>query len=292
MNLSETEYYEFLDANQSLILYAGKRKKIVDAKWNLEEFRTNCNGKLALECANAFYDNPHILREFAKENPDKLSDEKIKIAEDFRYFEKGSFFVYKYLKDYTVFIKDDLAFGVLSLSDPFEAFFGNNLPTYVETVLLPFKGKIVYHGLLMGGRMRFGSGYRKSLNEVYKKAKAKYGIITSLPFSGNAVYAKESPADQLKYFMKTKANRAEFETDIQQLLKKHEDLTPLYYQEWGRIDASYYRKEFKKLGLNKAYYALLQGQIIGSAFKQKDLDNLIQKLVPASKRAWVYTFKM
>jgi len=292
MNLSETEYYEFLDANQSLILYAGKQKKVVDAKWDLAQFRANCDAKLMLECANAFYDNPHILKKFVQDNPDKLSDDKLSIAEDFRYFEKGSFFVYKYLKDYTVFIKDDLAFGVLSLSDPFEAFFGNNLPAYIETVLLPYKNKIVYHGILMGGSIRFGSGYKRSLNEVYKKAKAKYGIITSLPFSGNAIYAQQSPADQLKYFMKTKANRAEFEIDIDKLIKKHPDLRPLYHQEWGRINASFYRKEFKEIGLNKAYYALLQGQIIGSALKQKDLDSLIQKLVPISKRGWVYTFKM
>lgn len=292
MNLSEPAYREFLDANQSLILYAGKRKKLLDVKLTLKEFRRTMEGKIAIACANAFYDNPEILDDFLKENPDKLSVEKLAIAKEFRHFVKGDFFVYKYFKGYTAFIKDDLVYGVHALNDPFEAFFGNNLPTYVQTVLLPYKDKIVYHGTLLGGGMRFGSGYKRSLNEVYKTAKAKYGIITALPFEGNSLYAKQSPSDQLKYFMKTKVNREEFETEIAQLVRKYPDLKPLHHQEWGRINASYYRKEFKNLGLNKAYYALLQGQIIGSALKQKDLTNLINELVPSSKRDWVFIFRM
>lgn len=292
MNLSEPEYQEFLDAHQSLILYAGKRKKILGEKLTLKELREGVENKTVMASANAFYDNPEILNDFLTKNPEKLSTETLAIAKEFRHFVKGDFFVYKYFKGYTAFIKDDLVYGVHALSDPFEAFFGNHLPTYIQTVLLPYKDKIVYHGILLGGGMRFGSGYKRSLNEVYKTSKAKYGIITSLPFEGNSLYAKQSPSDQLKYFMKTKVNREEFETEISQLVRKYTDLTPLYHQEWGRINASYYRKEFKNLGLNKAYYALLQGQIIGSALKQKDLTSLINQLVPSSKRDWVFTFRM
>jgi len=292
MNLTEAEYNDFLYINQSLLVYAGKQKGILNEKLTLTDFRNSMEAKTVLECADAFYEDFKILDKFLKENPAKLDAEQLKVADKFRYFEKGTFFIYKYLSNYTAFIKDDLVYGVYALSDHFEAFFGKNLPTYVDTVLLPYKDKIVYHGIFMGGRMRFGSGYKRSLNEVYKKAKAKYGIITQLPFSGHSLYAEKSPSDQLKFFMKTKGSRTEFEKDIENLVAQHPNLLPLYHQEWGRVNSSFYKKQFKNLGLNKAYYALLQDQIIASALKQKELESIINQLVPANKKAWVYTFRM
>jgi len=237
MNLSEEEYSDFLHINQSLLLYAGKQKGVLDKKLTLTAFREKMDAKLIMECAESFYEDLSVLDNFIKDNPAKLNAVQLAVADGFRHFEKGTF-----------------------------------LPTYVETVLLPYKDKITYHGLFMGGRMRFGSGYKRSLNETYKKAKAKYGIITQLPFSGDSLYAKQSPSDQLKFFMKTKGSREEFENDIDNLITQHPNLMPLYHQEWGRVHSSFYKKKFKNLGLNKAYYALLQGQIIGSALKQKELE--------------------
>ncbi len=220
MNLSEEEYHDFLHINQSLLLYAGKQKGILDKKLTLAVFREKMDAKLVMECAEIFYEDLSVLNNFIKDNPAKLNSTQLAVADGFRHFEKGAFFVYKYLSNYTVFVKDNLVYGVYTLSDPFEAFFDNHLPTLIETVLLPYKDKITYHGIFMGGRMRFGSGYKRSLNETYKKAKAKYGSITQLPFSGDSLYAKQSPSDQLKFFMKTKGSREEFENDIDNLVAK------------------------------------------------------------------------
>jgi len=143
---------------------------------------------------------------------------------------------------------------VYGLSDPFYHFFGKHLPTYVDTVLLPYKDKITFYGILKGGSIRLGSGYKRSLNQVYKEAKAKYGIITSLPHGGNTLYDNKTPSEQLAYFLKTKANREEFD--------------------------------------NKAYYATLQGHLISSAKTLKELKKNIDHIVPAAKKDWVYTFKM
>ena len=292
MRLKEKEYQQFLNVNQSLVLYAGKKKKIIAASVSLSEYQQTMDGKTGLACANAFYDNPRILKDFIKENPDGLNEDDLVVAQGFEHFVRGQFFVCKYLKDYAIFIQDKYAFGVLALSDPFQAFFGNRIPTVIETVLLPYKDKIVYHGFIVGGNMHFGRNYKQSLNEAYKTAKAKYGIITSLPFDGFAVYERQSPSDQLTYFMKTKGNREEFEVNIQQLIKKHPQLLPQYYQAWGKIDAAYYKKKYKELGLNKAYYAILQGNIISGAVTQKDLLKAVNQIVPPHKKDWVYTFKM
>jgi hypothetical protein len=60
----------------------------------------------------------------------------------------------------------------------------------VQTVLLLFKDKIVYDGMLIRYNISFGAGIRRSLNDSFKEAKARYGIVTSLPLSEKAPPAK------------------------------------------------------------------------------------------------------
>ena len=74
-----------------------------------------------------------------------------------------------------------VAYGVVALFDPFEAVVGPYLPRMIKTTLLPFKGRIVYDGLVTGYNVTFGGGIKRRLNEDYKEAKALHGIITSLP---------------------------------------------------------------------------------------------------------------
>ena len=63
-----------------------------------------------------------------------------------------------------------------------------------ETVLLPFKGMIVYDGLMSSYRISFGPGIRRRLNESFKEAKARHGIVTSLPMSKEPLPAKAPKA--------------------------------------------------------------------------------------------------
>ena len=61
-----------------------------------------------------------------------------------------------------------------------ELFIGRPLPILVEAVLLPFKGQIIYDGLLRPHNIFFGSGVRSDLNEMYMIAKQNGRIITTL----------------------------------------------------------------------------------------------------------------
>lgn len=55
-----------------------------------------------------------------------------------------------------------------------------DLPRMVDVVLLPFKGWIIYDGLLQGYNISFGGGIRSDLNHTYMTAKQKDRIITTL----------------------------------------------------------------------------------------------------------------
>jgi len=85
------------------------------------------------------------------------------------------------LKKHAIFIRDDEVYGVLGLSHEIAQVEGGmSLPAMVETVLLPFKDRIVYDGLLNRYNVVLGPGIRKRLKETYMSAKRNGRIITSL----------------------------------------------------------------------------------------------------------------
>ena len=142
--------------------------------------------KVRLKVRDALLAHLDWIESFVGDNPAHLPDDELDIVRSWRHLVVGKFYVFRELKKYTVFLSTDekpIAYGVFALSEPFEALIGSDLPVLVETVLLPFKDKIVYDGLMTSYRISFGSGIRRSLNESFKEAKARHGIVTSLPMS-------------------------------------------------------------------------------------------------------------
>ena len=70
---------------------------------------------------------------------------------------------------------------MVGLTQTFEDIIGPRLPVMNEALLLPFKGKIVFDGLLSGFNISFGGGIKRMLNDSYRKAKQRQGIVLSLP---------------------------------------------------------------------------------------------------------------
>ena len=152
---------------------------------------------IRLKVRNALNANLDLIDAFVSENPARLSADELAIVRSWRNLVAGKFYVFRELKKYTIFLSTDeppIAYGVFALSDPFETLIGPYLPVLVETVLLPFKDKIVYDGLMTTYRISFGSGIRRSLNEGFKEAKARHGIVTSLPMSNEPLPPKAPKA--------------------------------------------------------------------------------------------------
>ncbi len=293
MRLNEEDYYQYLRLNHALLLFVGQGKDWVSKTMTVDEFLEVDDVQLKFKCREAFRNTPGLIEKFVKKNPSQLPEEDLGIVKGFQHMVSGQFFISKYLKEHAIFIQDEYVYGVLALSDPIEHVTQYaSLPTMVDAVLLPFKGKIVYDGIIQPYNIRFGSGYRSSLNDVYRKAKAKYGIITSLPFHGNEAWTGKTPDEQLGYFMGTKANREEFEDKIEVLLRKHPELVPAYQRTLGKIHSTQYKRKFKTLGLAKAWYAILEGNLISSALKKPDLEKNLKGLLPKEKQDWVFVFRM
>ncbi|MGH7136516.1 MAG: DUF6398 domain-containing protein [Pirellulales bacterium] len=176
----------FFRLHRALMLFVNQRLTVIpDQPATPEEF-ARLPPEARLKVRVALNARLELIESFAAENPAHLTNEELDIVRSWRHLVAGRFYVFRELKNYTVFLssaKQPVAYGVLALSQPFEDLIGPYLPVLTETVLLPFKGKIVYDGLMSSYNISFGGGIRRSLNESFKEAKARHGIITSLPMS-------------------------------------------------------------------------------------------------------------
>lgn len=184
MLLEHNEAEQFFRLHRTLMFYVNRRLGVVSTPLATPEDFAAQSGEIRAKVRDAFLANVDLIDSFVAENPAHLSDDEMEIVRSWRHFIHSKFYVFRELARHTVFLTASdptVAYGVVALTQPFEDFFGPYLPVMVETVLLPFKGRIVYDGLMTSYNVSFGSGIRRSLNEGFKEAKDRQGIVTSLP---------------------------------------------------------------------------------------------------------------
>ena len=167
----------------ALLHYVNEQQQLVPAFPASEER----NGLLPLSdemrLRTALWADDGLRERFIATNPAGLSSADLAVVASWQYRRTGSFYLVRSLTKYTVFLSEDVpprAYGVLGLSTPIEELARRPLPVYVQAVLLPFEGQIIYDGLLQWYAVVFGPGIRARLNVEYRNAKAREGIITTL----------------------------------------------------------------------------------------------------------------
>lgn len=133
----------------------------------------------------AFVGRLDLIDAFVADNPARLSEEELGIVSSWRDLVSGRFIALRQLRKYMVLLACDeksTAYGVTGLVDPMDQVIRTPLPAMIETVLLPFRGKIIYDGLVSLFNVTFGPGTRRRFEEDFQAAKANKGIITSLPW--------------------------------------------------------------------------------------------------------------
>jgi hypothetical protein len=153
-----------------------------------------------IEVHKALLGQMSLIDEFIAENPFQFEPSDLEIVRSWHQMVSGKFIAYRPLKDHMIFLNTEappMAYGVVALYSPFEDVIGPYLPRMIQTTLLPFKGRIVYDGLMSGYNITFGSGIKRRFREEYEEAKARLGIITSLPMGDpgpRAVPKKSAPS--------------------------------------------------------------------------------------------------
>jgi hypothetical protein len=198
MQLSREDASLFFKLMPALQTFANQQLKIVEGLRDVEDYKTISNGE-RVELRNAVYDNPKVIDDFVRQNPFLFPQDELEIVSSWRNFIADSFFVVQLTQKHAIFMRDEDVYAVLALAQPLQVVLGEApLPAYVKTVLLPFKGKIIYDGLLEGHNVFFGPGISTSVKNRYRIAKQKGEIIESLDPDWKPVPVKQKKTKDWK----------------------------------------------------------------------------------------------
>ncbi len=315
MILSPEDVRLFYRLHTDLLVYANRHKMDVgltlESGRNPESFRPARGGrpevsnvttreqfyKLPLEAKvrirDVLWRNRGLINSYLQENPCGFPAEELEIVQGWNHSVKDHFILFKYLREHAVFLDSGSphrAYGVLALNQPFDEVLQLEPPVMLEAVLLPFKGRIVYDGLIQSYRVRIGPGLRRSFADAYAEAKARFGIITSLPFRTEP--SDDSDIRLLKAYLKTKDSRERHWDDIERLVSENRALLAFYHQEMGRIHARSLRRRLREIGLTQGWFATLEGTIVASGVTQEQVEQNLKGILPAGKRSFAYIFPL
>jgi hypothetical protein len=133
---------------------------------------------------NALWEHVELIDDFVTANPTGMSADELAVVQGWKGRVAGDFTIERFLKRGAIFIsgkEPPHVYLVLALRDSFEEIlppFGP--PLYVKAVLLPFRGRIVYDGLLTHYAITLGPGIRASLRDIYLRAKQRGEIIETM----------------------------------------------------------------------------------------------------------------
>ena len=193
-----------------------------------------CTAEEKFQVSKALYENKELIDSFVEENPQNFSKEQLSIVSKWKSFIKGKFCVERFLKKYAIFMHDDNVYGVLGLYQGLnELIHPSNLPLYIETVLLPFKGKIIYDGLFQSYNISFGGGIKRTLKESYMVAKQNNRIIESLESTqdGKQINKRNKPVKDWT----PELNKL---TDIAKNLRSSSECSAIYSPAFSLVKAS------------------------------------------------------
>lgn len=158
----------------------------------------------------------------------------------------------------------------------------------LKTVLLPLDGMIVYDGIMESYNISFGGSIKSSLNNEYSEAKAKHGVVTSLPLKQAE---EKSGVELLKFYMKTEANFEKYRGDILDLVENSRENKSFYFQEIARKKSVAFKGKFKRLGVGNGWFAVLESIIIASGSSQAEAWTAVKKVLPGKDHDLVFVFK-
>lgn len=290
MKVSQEDAELFYSLYHPLLYY-------VNTKYDLtyieipEEIRETCPEEIR-DLGDELCNHPEVIQEFVEENPFNFSPNELDIVKGWKHFVRGRFIILRSLKKYTIFLEvkkePPKAYGVLALYSPFEEVVGP-LPVMVETILLPFKGKIVYDGIMNRSSLSFSSSVRSNFNDTYQKAKFRFGIIESLPFSAEG---EKSDEEKLTFYLKSERNRDQYWEEIWELIDKNPPLITVYHQEMGKAYARTLAKDLRKMGITKGWFAVFEGLPFASGTTKDDTEKVVKCILPEEKWEFVYYFQL
>lgn len=179
VDFSSKEYKDCVKEENSMMFFA-LRNLLLDytnQKYNinkkLRNFDDICDAESEelIDIRDKLWENPNIIKNYLKENSNKLNEELISIIKSWNEKKINKEFVlYKYEDEYTLFIDDYNIYYVKGLKVRIRDMIPEQkLPMIVKTVLLPLKDQIIYDSYVEQYNMAVGNNLRKVWDDNYKK---------------------------------------------------------------------------------------------------------------------------
>jgi hypothetical protein len=290
MKLKREDTDLFYRLNWSLLFYVNQKYSVIkDLK---EPFLKDENPRKIVELNEILYSNTEHIDSFVLENPFNFDNEELDIIKGWKKHLKGKFLIVAHLKKYSVFMtpnKESIVYGVLGLYDEIEDIVPSFIPSYVNTILLPFKGQIIYNGFIMSYNINIAGNMKRGIQDEYQQAKRKFGIITSLD---TPIREKEDSDEELiKFYTKSISNRETYWEEIDELLAKKPSLKNVYHREIGKSNARKISKRFSEIGVAPAWFAVYEDVVIASGKSEKVVRAQIADMLPEKKIEGAYVFR-
>ncbi|MDO9517047.1 MAG: SEC-C domain-containing protein [Methanosarcinaceae archaeon] len=180
MKLSKQDAALFYKLNWALLYYVNQEFTVIKGLTK-PDFKDRDRNQIQL-LHKILFSNIELIDSFIDENPFNFNKDELTIIEKWKTFIKGKFCVISHPKEHTIFLQpfnNPKAYAVLGLYEDMSDF-SSNLPVYADTVLLPFKEKIIYSGMIKSNFIRIEEPENEVLMNIYQKAKNRFGIIRSL----------------------------------------------------------------------------------------------------------------
>lgn len=137
--------------------------------------------KLILPVREKMWQNPDWITEYIEANSSELSDEEAQILRAWKtHFVSTRFIAMKHYKNCTALLGDNKLYAVRGISHHMQETIPMDVPCFLDVVLIPFKGRIIYDSIVHPYQIRFGGNMKASLNQEFKDIAAKHGIIETL----------------------------------------------------------------------------------------------------------------
>ncbi len=139
--------------------------------------------KLRLKFRNHWQSNPTIIDDFIAAQK-KFPPADADVVKKWKGIKRQNYVIVRHYQNYSVFASTtnphNRLYGVLALTDDFQEMLPSKDQLIVETSLLPYKGQIIWDGLVCIYSIYFGSNLGRLLTEDCISARKDKEIIMSL----------------------------------------------------------------------------------------------------------------
>ncbi len=167
------------------------------------------------------------------------------------------------------------------------------LPAMVEAVFLPYRGKYVYDGFLVGTNLYFGSSIRGNMNETFKSLKARRGIIESAADHEQTAADGYAEAErEMRHILNSHRRWEEEEDRLDELLDHYPKLADVFDSAVSRLGARAIKNRLKNLPVTGRHFAVFHDSVVAVAPSRGELDQQLQALSFIGQAAHCAIFKV